>query len=684
MGAIVDRTLGAIAGYGLPVASPTLPREPLDEPTWVSLLERAVDARITGHLVRAIEAGALPATDSQYAAAAERHERALGLDLLLERLLLESVTMLDDRRIAVRVLKGAALAHTIYPDPGLRSFVDVDLLVPARQYDAAVEALQLRGARRRYREPRSGFDRRFGKGVCLVTPDGYEIDLHRTFVAGAFGLTIDTDELFVRSTSFTLGGRRLGGLDPEDRFIHACFHAALGDVPPRLVPLRDVAQILLHSTVDTDRVRERCADWRCGIVVQRAIRLAWQRLGLDEDREITRWARHYEPGRFEQRALRAYLGDNRSYARQVATGLAAVPGLGAKAAYTRALLLPDRPYVREHDGGYARRLVRAGRLLLDRGGGQRTHRTGATTDPSSRPSRRSHQSRSSAALESLDGVESPTFRCLGFDWSIQADAAFVDHVTSLYAACRIPEPPRHRFELRRASPGSTRVTLLRNGQAMLSDACPELAIAHLVWEVNRGVVEEPGNRLLFHAAAAERGGRVVLIPGTQGAGKSTLVAALVQAGLRYLTDETAAVDAASTTIEPYPKPIALDHRSASLLPRLSSDLVPAPGHAADPWLVAPLSIRPDAVAPAGGVAVLVVLPVRRPGHPPTATPIARAEAAIALAEHSFNFRTRGRGALELIARVLRSCDCYRLELDDLVAGCDLVLDLLDPVAESVR
>ena len=33
-------------------------------------------------------------------------------------------------------------------------------------------------------EPRPGFDRRFGKGVCLVRPDGVQVDLHRTLAAG--------------------------------------------------------------------------------------------------------------------------------------------------------------------------------------------------------------------------------------------------------------------------------------------------------------------------------------------------------------------------------------------------------------------------------------------------------------------------------------------------------------------
>jgi len=355
----------AVTGYGLRGASRPLPRRPLDQPIWDAVVEHAGQQRVTGHLAQALADDAFAATDSQRAMAAECHERALALDLLLERLLLASVEQLERTSIPVRVLKGAALAHTVYPVPGLRSFGDVDLLVPGEHYDAAIHVLCALGARRRYPEPRLGFDRRFGKGVCVETPDGYEIDVHRTFVAGPFGLAVNTDELFATGATFHVADRVLDCLDLEGRFIHACFRASLGGTEPRLVSLRDVAQIALHTVVDADAVRDRCARWRCGIVVQYATRLAWETFGLSADPELVRWARRYEPSPFERRALRAYLGPKRSYARQAVAGLQAVRGMRAKGAYARALLVPDAAYVRDRDGSYLRRLGRSVRLLVD-------------------------------------------------------------------------------------------------------------------------------------------------------------------------------------------------------------------------------------------------------------------------------------------------------------------------------
>lgn len=296
--------------------------------------------------------------------AVEHHERALALDLLLEWLLLRTVHALEEDGIPTRVLKGASVAHTVYPSPALRSFGDVDLLVPGSHYDRAVGALCAQGGRRRYPEPRLGFDRRFGKGVCIETRDGVEVDLHRTLVAGPFGLSIDADELFDAAATFSISDRVLDCLDLEARLIHACFRAALGGDDTRLVPLRDVAQIALHTAVDTDRVQDLVTRWRCGIVVQRAIRLTWEAFALNADPALVRWARRHEPSVFEQRAVRAYVAPNRSYARQALAGLEAVRGVPAKVAYARALMLPRASYVRERDGGYLRRLKRGVKLLV--------------------------------------------------------------------------------------------------------------------------------------------------------------------------------------------------------------------------------------------------------------------------------------------------------------------------------
>lgn len=352
LAAVVASELG-----GSDETGPLVP-EALDDEAFAALVAASSRARVAGSVVSAVFGGVISASDDQAESALEAHRRALAIDVVLDRLLISSTDALGVADIPVRVLKGAAVAHTVYDDPAMRSYGDVDLLVPAERYDEAVGVLEATGRMRRYAEPRAGFDRRFGKGACLVGGLGEEVDLHRTFVAGPFGIAVHTEDLFLEPERFRIGGRELEALDLTARFVNACFHAALGNWPPRIAALRDVAQFALNCDLDLSAVVDRVGRWRCGIVVQSALDSAWRTFGLAGDPAVVEWGRSYEPSRFERRALKAYVGERRSYRRQAVAGIWAVPGLRAKAGYTSALLWPERDYVNDRDGSYWRRLRR--------------------------------------------------------------------------------------------------------------------------------------------------------------------------------------------------------------------------------------------------------------------------------------------------------------------------------------
>jgi hypothetical protein len=353
--------LTGAAAFGLPGAAGLLAARELDDDEFDALLARAAREHVVGHLAAAADAGALPVAAAQHAALHELHLASLALDLELERLLVDTSVLFRHSGIEHRAIKGPALAHRIYPDPSRRSYADVDVLVRGAQFDDAVAVLAARGGRRRFTEPRPGFDGRFGKGVC-VSMGHLEVDVHRTLVAGPFGLAVVVDDLFAAPATVVLGGERVPVLPLAPAFVHACIHAALGDRLPRLVPARDVAQLALSGRVDAGEVVDLARRWRCRAVVQRAIRLARHVLDLPSLGRIDDWAATYHPDRFERGALRAYLAGDRSYGLQAAAGLRALHGVRDRAAYARALVAPSSEYVRARDGGYLRRLQRGVRL----------------------------------------------------------------------------------------------------------------------------------------------------------------------------------------------------------------------------------------------------------------------------------------------------------------------------------
>jgi Uncharacterised nucleotidyltransferase len=232
----------------------------------------------------------------------------------------------------------------------LRSFVDLDILVRPADIDRAVRVLVAAGFVRTLAEPRPGFDRRFDKGTTLVSPAGYELDLYRTFVLGPWGVLVDLDGLWDGGQEFTIGGRPLRALSRANRFLHACYHAALGDWPLRLASLRDVAEMLRGVDQNDEVLTRLAADWGVEAVMAAAIADMQRLLGISTTGELSSWAQCYVPTRREEARLALHTHTDKTFAAQALATLRVIPRLRDKAAYVYALVLPD---VRYTAGGHS-------------------------------------------------------------------------------------------------------------------------------------------------------------------------------------------------------------------------------------------------------------------------------------------------------------------------------------------
>ncbi len=348
----------SVAAFGLPNSLPA-PTEPLDPDAWRTLVAHSEGQRLNGLLTAAATAGDLVANDAQLEELAVRDERWQSHTLQMERLLLDTLGVLHD--VDTRVFKGPALAHTVYPNPSHRVFGDVDILVPGTQLAAARSALVTElGGVDVLPELRPGFDAQFAKDVMIRVGDA-EVDLHRTLAAGPFGLRLPVDTLFEGSDSFQLGDSSVATLSPLHTFLQVCYNAALGDIPPRLLSLRDVAQVWLTSSLDLNEVTAVAHTWGGASVVARAVDLTWSVLGLTPC-ELSTWAAHYSPGPMERRLLAASVSQSRSYTRQVAS-IAAVSGLGPRLRYTHAIISPSAQYLTARGWTRGRHLRRAWQRL---------------------------------------------------------------------------------------------------------------------------------------------------------------------------------------------------------------------------------------------------------------------------------------------------------------------------------
>lgn len=359
----------AVAGYRLPGARRAFPNLPLDASAWTELIAGAERNRLTGLLLAAVTDCALPATPDQRRQAQAVHRAKLMRVLALEQELVTIVDRLATVRIGCRILKGSAVAHLDYRDPGLRSFIDMDVLVRADDIDRTVATLSAAGFKRTLAEPRPGFDRRYDKGLTMITPSGFELDLHRTLVLGPWGMRVDLAGLWEEGEECTVGGYPLRALSRPNRFMHACYHAALGDWPLRLGSLRDIAEIIDRSGSDHDRLRSLAEDWGVEAVVAAAVADTDRLLGREVDGELSIWAASYRPTDRDLRWLALHTHEDKTFAAQAIATLRELPSWRDKLAYTRALVRPDAEYTAgRHSSamgrfGYALREIRRGRGL---------------------------------------------------------------------------------------------------------------------------------------------------------------------------------------------------------------------------------------------------------------------------------------------------------------------------------
>lgn len=252
----------------------------------------------------------------------------------LDTLLLQVGAALTAAGIDSRVLKGAAVAMLDEVDPSWRSYNDVDVLVPSAKLLAAAEALAAIALKPIAAPVGRRWASRSTKSMTLLHPSGMQVDVHRMLAAGPFGTRIRPGCFFEQGRPFEVGGVSLTALSDTHRFLHACYHAALGGQPgPR--HRRDV--LLLANVIPPSALDAHLSDgWSPAVVVAA---LKWADEGVDAlGGEWAAWLAARTPDAADDTLLSAYGGSFRDIAK---AELRATRGPVAKARYAAALAWPS-------------------------------------------------------------------------------------------------------------------------------------------------------------------------------------------------------------------------------------------------------------------------------------------------------------------------------------------------------
>jgi hypothetical protein len=266
-------------------------------------------------------------------------------------------------------------------------------------------------------------------------------------------------------------------------------------------------------------------------------------------------------------------------------------------------------------------------------------------------------------------------RALGLSFAIRTDdGALTHHLDSVYGD--LEETPERDVDVDlRHIDGEIAVTV--EDRTYYRGTSRGVALANLAIAVNHEAVRATEHLVLVHAGGVEREGRAAIFPAAPAAGKSTLVAGLVQRGFRGLTDEVVALDPATGHVLAYPRPIALKRGSWAVLPTLRPQVEPdVEPYLTEQWLVPPSHIREGGIGRTCTPA-LVIVPRYDAGATTTCELLSRAEALEALASSCHNLDRWGRRGFIVLADVVRQSSCHRVTSGTLEGACDAVEALFE-------
>jgi hypothetical protein len=322
------------------------PIEPTEDDwtLWVELARTERVLPLLHHVVSSSGSDTAPALHEE----ADRFQLDVMATLVrFEHDLLGIAEVLSSGEVVFAVLKGVATAHLDYPDPALRQFADVDLLVAPKDLDRACTLLGTLGWIQAYALPR--YHERFTHAVTLRSDRKVEVDLHQRLAHRALGELLPTRDLLANAVQFELAGRTLSALSKSDRLIHAAIHTQTSRPPyRRLSSSADVLVLTDQLADEAGLVLARAEAWRVRPLVEAAIRSAYDEASWPVPPP---WVAAMSAPMHRRNRLveRAYLSERRRPLTEELAYLGLMHGWRDRAAYVRGFFFTDPDYSAQNE-----------------------------------------------------------------------------------------------------------------------------------------------------------------------------------------------------------------------------------------------------------------------------------------------------------------------------------------------
>ena len=193
-------------------------------------------------------------------------------------------------------------------------------------------------------------------------------------------------------------------------------------------------------------------------------------------------------------------------------------------------------------------------------------------------------------------------------------------------------------------------------------AALDTLFAYLRREVLVFFVRARTDLLWLHAGAVERGGNSVLISGTSGRGKSTLVTELCGRGWKLLSDENAPINMTTNEVIPFPQ---RPRRRVHPGKELESDELHSIAFEEIP-------VEPDDIRREPAPVRAIVFPVFHAASEPKLERLSPGDAAMEIIRNSTNFADHKASAVEQAVRMANGIPCYSLAYSDGAAAAAII------------
>ena len=259
------------------------------------------------------------------------------------------------------------------------------------------------------------------------------------------------------------------------------------------------------------------------------------------------------------------------------------------------------------------------------------------------------------------------YELFGFRFAITADRPLAGiPLWSLYPAlCSEPGPCDAEWTVSQVIRAAGPLYVLRDEQGDVHETDdPVRLMEQLEWAIMLRLLAAQDHFLQLHAAGLVTDDRGLLLVGPSGSGKSTQALGLVLAGWRCLSDEIILLEPDGSRAWPFPRSFHTKADTLRLFPELlRPDAAGVFADSSGKCRFDPAVIKKDWVARPAKPTWLVF-----PGYSPAGgdelTPLGETEALSMLIEQAINLTSFGERGIEVLVRLVRSCERYRLNTRD--------------------